>query len=78
MKDVGALLAYPTHGLSHSLDQDKQLDSPRRVILYKLFTRILRTGYNTPKVDVPVAISSSLGICEIRASKITFVNVIFR
>ena len=26
-KDVGALLlAYPTHGLSHCLDQDKQLE----------------------------------------------------
>jgi len=38
MKDVGALLAYPATGLSHSLDQDKQLDSPRRVLLYSLFT----------------------------------------
>ena len=32
-KDVGALLAYPTVGLSHCLVQDKQLDSPRREIL---------------------------------------------
>ena len=50
-KDVGALLAYPTCGLSHCLAQDKQLDSPRRDIL----TKPQWAGYNTPKVDVLAA-----------------------
>ena len=67
--------AYPTCGLSHCLAQDKQLDSPRRDILTKSIS--IWTGHNTPKVDVSVAFSSELLICEIYTSKITFVNVLY-
>lgn len=64
-KDVGALLrAYPTHGLSHRLDQDKQLESAHAKIYCRKSPRMRialeRTVYNTPDVDVSVALSSGL------------------
>ena len=64
-KDVGALLlAYPTHGLSHCLDQDKQLESAHAKTYCKkpprMHIALERTVYNTPDVDVSVALSSGL------------------
>ena len=61
-KDVGALLlAYPTSGLSHCLDQDKQLEIAHAVRYcngrpsLQITVQGGWTAYNTPKVDAPVA-----------------------
>ena len=53
---MGALLfAYPTWGLSHCLDQDKQLEIAHAETYWNYLLH-QQTGYNTPIVDVSVAL----------------------